>query len=120
MLYLPRGLPFLFLMTRRPPRSTLFPYTTLFRSLFVHTFPPAVEDNWLAPILRFQHAIDVAIYIQPHDQRAFLHKQRHQAALDEAGLERDAQAGILPNAKKRARLRDTLQLIEAIEQDVTL
>src|ERR1035438_4761900 len=24
------------LMIRRPPRSTLFPYTTLFRSLFVH------------------------------------------------------------------------------------
>src|SRR3712207_7524660 len=24
-----------FLMIRRPPRSTLFPYTTLFRSLFV-------------------------------------------------------------------------------------
>src|SRR2546428_5623615 len=23
-------------MIRRPPRSTLFPYTTLFRSLFVH------------------------------------------------------------------------------------
>src|SRR5260221_13980478 len=27
---------FFFLMIRRPPRSTLFPYTTLFRS----TFPP--------------------------------------------------------------------------------
>src|SRR2546422_9513757 len=27
--------PFFFLMIRRPPRSTLFPYTTLFRSLFV-------------------------------------------------------------------------------------
>src|SRR5258708_14386662 len=26
-------LPFFFLMIRRPPRSTLFPYTTLFRSL---------------------------------------------------------------------------------------
>src|SRR3712207_7175910 len=26
---------FFFLMIRRPPRSTLFPYTTLFRSLFV-------------------------------------------------------------------------------------
>src|SRR5205809_5242551 len=25
---------FLFLMVRRPPRSTLFPYTTLFRSVF--------------------------------------------------------------------------------------
>src|ERR1017187_10751399 len=29
---LDRGLPFFFLMIRRPPRSTLFPYTTLFRS----------------------------------------------------------------------------------------
>src|SRR5207253_11524979 len=27
---------FFFLMLRRPPRSTLFPYTTLFRSLLVH------------------------------------------------------------------------------------
>src|SRR2546422_6881159 len=28
--------PFFFLMIRRPPRSTLFPYTTLFRSQFLH------------------------------------------------------------------------------------
>src|SRR5256885_10948619 len=37
-------LPFFFLMIRRPPRSTLFPYTTLFRSLpgdrlTAHTLP---------------------------------------------------------------------------------
>src|SRR5207248_6357514 len=30
-----------FLMMRRPPRSTLFPYTTLFRSEFVEADPPA-------------------------------------------------------------------------------
>src|SRR2546429_698099 len=29
------GFVFFFLMIRRPPRSTLFPYTTLFRSLLV-------------------------------------------------------------------------------------
>src|SRR2546422_3414628 len=29
---------FFFLMIRRPPRSTLFPYTTLFRSLFAGGF----------------------------------------------------------------------------------
>src|SRR2546429_5258877 len=28
---------FFFLMIRRPPRSTLFPYTTLFRSVVLHT-----------------------------------------------------------------------------------
>src|SRR2546429_3989089 len=32
--------PFFFLMIRRPPRSTLFPYTTLFRSLFGGLAPP--------------------------------------------------------------------------------
>src|SRR5436305_14396238 len=31
-----RSLSFFFLMIPRPPRSTLFPYTTLFRSYLVH------------------------------------------------------------------------------------
>src|SRR5256885_147339 len=30
---------FFFLMIRRPPRSTLFPYTTLFRSVEAEAFP---------------------------------------------------------------------------------
>src|SRR3954464_16104106 len=30
---------FFFLMIRRPPRSTLFPYTTLFRSAMITKFP---------------------------------------------------------------------------------
>src|SRR2546430_15601082 len=30
---------FFFLMIRRPPRSTLFPYTTLFRSLYEKLYP---------------------------------------------------------------------------------
>src|SRR5258708_27978896 len=34
---------FFFLMIRRPPRSTLFPYTTLFRSLRTAT---AGRDGW--------------------------------------------------------------------------
>src|SRR6266581_6276464 len=32
---------FFFLMIRRPPRSTLFPYTTLFRSLLRGAWPTA-------------------------------------------------------------------------------
>src|SRR5256885_15145049 len=35
---------FFFLMIRRPPRSTLFPYTTLFRSLFPDLDLPSAED----------------------------------------------------------------------------
>src|SRR2546430_14619770 len=33
---------FFFLMIRRPPRSTLFPYTTLFRSVLRFVEPPFV------------------------------------------------------------------------------
>src|SRR6266496_6650539 len=34
---------FFFLMIRRPPRSTLFPYTTLFRSLNFEAHPDTVQ-----------------------------------------------------------------------------
>src|SRR2546429_5058914 len=36
---------FFFLMIRRPPRSTLFPYTTLFRSNFFPQFVIDVENH---------------------------------------------------------------------------
>src|SRR3712207_9548614 len=38
---------FFFLMIRRPPRSTLFPYTTLFRSKAIE-INPNLADAWLA------------------------------------------------------------------------
>src|SRR5256885_10711116 len=36
---------FFFLMIRRPPRSTLFPYTTLFRSTESRTYSPRTGDD---------------------------------------------------------------------------
>src|SRR3712207_7226477 len=54
---------FFFLMIRRPPRSTLFPYTTLFRSRMINT--PVVRIGWpdqfiehgTIPILRKKHGL---------------------------------------------------------------
>src|SRR3712207_7010205 len=45
---------FFFLMIRRPPRSTLFPYTTLFRSM---RKPEQIEDNFQAVVQQAQAAI---------------------------------------------------------------
>src|SRR5437763_9339169 len=42
-------------MIRRPPRSTLFPYTTLFRSLYA-----AVEDLLLDRIVWFVRNVDIS------------------------------------------------------------
>src|SRR2546430_9811128 len=53
---------FFFLMIRRPPRSTLFPYTTLFRSL-------------ADPLVRLReaiHHVDVAHVAGPCDRDAML------------------------------------------------
>src|SRR3712207_9589704 len=54
-----RELSFFFLMIRRPPRSTLFPYTTLFRSLGLrpHVVGTAdVEERLLG------HVVEVAVH----------------------------------------------------------
>src|SRR3712207_9226595 len=45
-------------MIRRPPRSTLFPYTTLFRSC-----PPAAEQCPAQPPVLAQHARDLGSFI---------------------------------------------------------
>src|SRR5258708_39261604 len=44
------GLLFFFLMIRRPPRSTLFPYTTLFRSQYIPR-----RDVDMAALTRSEH-----------------------------------------------------------------
>src|SRR2546428_7397232 len=44
-------------MIRRPPRSTLFPYTTLFRSYTA--FPPLGCENEWVPTQRFEKSISI-------------------------------------------------------------
>src|SRR3712207_9313124 len=43
------GWVFFFLMIRRPPRSTLFPYTTLFRSSFTMKMKSVIAGEYTAP-----------------------------------------------------------------------
>src|SRR3989442_11725563 len=49
---------FFFLMIRRPPRSTLFPYTTLFRSVIIAEKAEATGLRSEAPDARVHEGID--------------------------------------------------------------
>src|SRR2546430_16141996 len=91
---------FFFLMIRRPPRSTLFPYTTLFRSgvlplarvgleepAFLEVREPLVEPP-LAPLVVGELAHQVLVTGLVHDQAergAAVHD--HHRELDAAALD---------------------------------
>src|SRR3712207_7741003 len=46
---------FFFLMIRRPPRSTLFPYTTLFRSLEEDCHVPIIQGKEILYLEKARH-----------------------------------------------------------------
>src|SRR5438128_3480108 len=57
---------FFFLMLRRPPRSTLFPYTTLFRSDFSQT------KRWggYRPVVFLDHGLAVGMWMLLADRKS--------------------------------------------------
>src|SRR2546425_2364442 len=93
-------------MIRRPPRSTLFPYTTLFRSIdgavqvdglrVPHIAPPEVEEE-----VRHEHAAVVALEPEPRRDVGILAHcgSPPGAAITERGAElTDRAAGVHPPA----------------------
>src|SRR3989454_10484953 len=76
---------FFFLMIRRPPRSTLFPYTTLFRSLGLRTVAVYSEADRDAPHVK---DADHAVLLGPAPAReSYLSVERILAAARESGAE---------------------------------
>src|SRR5947209_20632387 len=61
---------FFFLMIRRPPRSTLFPYTTLFRSRFLYTFDEPGLVNSIAETKQLIAAIQLVGALEPEDRKS--------------------------------------------------
>src|SRR2546430_12876579 len=75
-------------MIRRPPRSTLFPYTTLFRSLIVYTHAGYPLLLWLLARLRRTRADRrhapaeppaVSLIVAAHDERSEEHTSELQS-----------------------------------------
>src|SRR6266481_2003747 len=107
------ALPFFFLMIRRPPRSTLFPYTTLFRSAHRGVHPRGARPVCLVP---------------PHGQRARRELQEAPAAQrhdddDEAGQgevgEDDAGDGPQQRMRPLARHTHTLSRPRSRSKPIT-
>src|SRR5690349_23816329 len=98
---------FFFLMIRRPPRSTLFPYTTLFRSAEGHR---GAEDRFLADQQRRHERVE------PVDQTADGHAdpahrfRRSEEHTSELQSRRDLVCRLLLEKKKKKHPRTCLAI----------
>src|SRR5258708_17552004 len=63
-------------MIRRPPRSTLFPYTTLFRSLFLYKEVLALSLPWLEGLERVRKPARVPAVLTASEAQRLLSRLR--------------------------------------------
>src|SRR3712207_8291756 len=90
-------------MIRRPPRSTLFPYTTLFRSRLDDRIPRVEDAGDREPHQAFERA--------PVDSRPFIeHLDRKSTRLNSSHANISYAVFCLKKKKKRKRSMSTTQL----------
>src|SRR2546430_15626852 len=94
---------FFFLMIRRPPRSTLFPYTTLFRSISL--FQVSSESRWID-----QDAAKVALEL-----RKLRRSEEHTSELQSQS---NLVCRLLLEKKKKKKHLKMLSKINLVEIDI--
>jgi len=85
-----------------------------FRTLFVAGYPRFVSANWLAPLINFDHSLEIAMYIYPVEGKGVLDELRRKIAEMEAELQITAEKGRLPDPATVAKLEDARQLQEQL------
>src|SRR5689334_24319309 len=91
---------FFFLMIRRPPRSTLFPYTTLFRS---HRIAREDEVRKLAA--------EKAEVCEAAESRRSVPQERQQAQLDDSRCDPGHPAGASRSEEHTSELQSQFHLV---------
>ena len=85
-----------------------------FRTLFVAGYPRFVSTNWLAPLINFDHSLDVAMYIYPIDGKSVLDNLRRKMAEMEAEIQPTVERGRLIDPSTQAKLEDARLLQEQL------
>jgi len=89
-----------------------------FRSLFVAGYPRFVNANWLAPLINFDHTMDISMFIYPVEIKGTLDDLRRKIAEMEAEIATDVQRGKVIDPSTKAKLEDALSLQEQLTKGV--
>src|SRR3989344_1152820 len=80
------------------------------RTLFVAGYPRFVSANWLAPLINFEHSLDVSMFIYPVEGREVLDELRRKIGEMEAEIETDIQRGHIASVETEIKLEDAKSL----------
>src|SRR5260221_10794724 len=122
-----RALSFFFLMIRRPPRSTLFPYTTLFRSGFTMDAPQTYSVEGISHLVNAHGPLWIACDVRtagssrsfPHIRviRGLRDTQRSEEHTSELQSHSDLVCRLLLEKKKKKRHLLDEMLIDIASSD---
>lgn len=87
---------------------------TYFRTLFVVGYPRYVQANWLAPLINFEHTLEISMYAYPVEAKGVLDDLRRKITEMEATISTDIQHGRLIDPTVSAALEDAQVLQEEL------
>lgn len=88
--------------------------STYFRTLFVVGYPRFVQANWLAPLINFEHTLEIAMYSYPVEAKGVLDDLKRKITEMEATIATDIQHGRVMDPTVQAALEDAQVLQEEL------
>lgn len=88
--------------------------TTYYRTLFVVGYPRFVQANWLAPLINFEHTLEIAMYSYPVEAKGVLDDLKRKITEMEATIATDIQHGRIMDPSVQAALEDAQMLQEEL------
>jgi type IV secretory pathway VirB4 component len=84
------------------------------RTLFVAGYPRYVSANWLAPLVNYDHSLDIALFIYPVESKTVLDDLRRKIAEMEAEIATDMERGRIADPATQAKLEDAQVMQEQL------
>lgn len=86
------------------------------RTLFIAGYPRFVSANWLSPLINFDHALDVSMFIYPIEGKAIMDDLRRKITEMEAEIMSDVKQGRIAQIDTQLQLEDARSLQEQLAQ----
>jgi conjugal transfer ATP-binding protein TraC len=89
-----------------------------FRSFFTNINRRFVSSNWLAPIINFDHSLNISMFVYPVESRSTLDDLRRKIAEMEAEIATDMQRGRVVDPVTQVKLEDAMSLQDTLVKGI--